>query len=264
MKYIYGSLLLLALAATDVRAVHLGESPIREAMQASIASDSWVPGPALLPAGDDDEFGGSFSQSTPGEKSIFKAALYSALIPGGGQYYLGKRKTARFFFAAEVLTWLGYFSFRTYGNWRRNDFIDYAAIHANAQLEGKSEEFLAWVGFYESIRDFNNLGRAWDPQRPYLPDTPENHWQWNSQDERQTYRDIRNRSKEAYRRSDFMIGVAVLDRIVSIVDAVRSTGRINRRIGGSFSSPVTNQDFKFSVNPFSSRRQICFTVYPGF
>ena len=57
-----------------------------------------------------------------------------------------------------AMTWIGYFSFRTYGNWRRDDYVNYAAVHANARLEGKSDEFLSWVGFYENIRDFNNLG----------------------------------------------------------------------------------------------------------
>jgi len=263
-KYIMAIFILLLLATGASGAVRLGETPVQNALQAEIAYDNLAPVPVRLQAWDDDDFGASGLQSTSGSKSVFKAALFSSLVPGGGQYYLGKRKTARYFFAAEALTWLGYFSFRTYGNWRQDDYIAYAAIHANADLEGKSDDHLAWVGFYSNIREFNSFGRVWDPERAYLPDTPENHWEWKTDDERQTYRDLRNRSLEAYRRSDFMIGVAILDRVVSVIDAIRSARRMGRRIDIGSSDTDENRSIKLSVNPFSSRRQVCLTFYPGF
>jgi hypothetical protein len=259
------AIFILLLPATDASsAVRLSETPVQNALQAEIARDNLAPVPIRLQAWDDDDFGGSSGRPRSGGKSIFKAALYSTLIPGGGQYYLGKRKTARYFFAAEALTWFGYLSFKTYGNWRRDDYIAFAAVNANADLEDKSDEHLAWVGFYNNIREFNSFGRVWDPERAYLPDTPENHWEWKSDDERQTYRDLRNRSLEAFRRSDFMIGVAILDRVVSVIDAVRSARRMNRRIDMDLSDAGQNRWLKLSVNPFSSRRQVCLTLYPGF
>lgn len=261
---------LMMLATTGFGAVTLAPTPVQDALRVGIARDQWKPtsGPFLFAERQLDEFsdgfGGSLDAPKSGQKSKLKAILYSALVPGGGQYYLGKRRTARFFFAAEAMTWVGYIAFHTYGNWRESDFINYASVHANARLEGKDEEFLAWVGFYQNIRDFNNLGRAFDPDRGFLADTPENHWAWQSDLEQRTYRDLRNRSKESFRRSEFMIGVAVVNRVISIIDAVRSTGRINRRIGGGDNfSRQDHRPFKLSVNPFSSRRQICFTFFPG-
>ena len=242
-------------------AATLGKTPVDDAMRAEVASATWSVSRSV--AAWSDDFGVTPEEKVQGKKSVFKAALFSALIPGGGQYYLGNRRTARYFFTAEALTWIGYLSFQVYGDWRKDDYIRYAAIHANAQLEGKSDDFLSWVGFYNSIREFNSLGRAWDNSRPYLEDTPENHWNWLSEEERQTFRDLRNRSREAYRRSDFMIGVAVVDRVISIIDAVRSAGRINRRIGiGDLSSSAGS--IAFSVDPLSPRRQVCLTLYPGF
>jgi len=263
-KYIMMFFILLLLATSASGAVRLGETPVQNALQAEIAYDNVEPVRVRFQAWGDDDFGGSSQQSISGSKSVFKAALFSTLIPGGGQYYLGKRKTARYFFAAEALTWLGYFSFNTYGNWRQDDYIAYAATHANADLAGKNDEFLTWVGFYNNIREFNSFGRAWDPDRPYLPDTPENHWEWKTDDERQTYRDLKNRSLEAFRRSDFMIGVAILGRVVSVIDAVRSARRMSRRIDMDFSDVGQNRSVKLSVDPFSMRRQVCLTFYPGF
>ena len=263
-KYSITIFFFLLLATSTGGAVQLGETPVHNAMRAEITRDNLAPVSVRFSGWQDDDFGGSSPQSTGGGKSIFKAVLYSSLIPGGGQYYLGKRKTARYFFAAEALTWLGYLSFKTYGNWRRDDYMAYAAVHANVDLSGKSDEHLTWVGFYNDIREFNSFGRAWDPERAYLPDTPEYHWEWKSDQERQTYRDLRNGSLEAFRRSDFMIGVAIMDRVISVIDAVRSARRINRRIDMELSGMEPDRWLKLSVDPFSSRRQVCLTFYPGF
>lgn len=258
-------LLFLALfIAGHADGVTLKESRVHRAMTSSIQSDR-VP---VQSAADFelDEFGGGQSyepERSTGRKSTFKAALYSAVIPGGGHYYLGRKKTARYFFAAEALTWIGYFSFRTYGNWKKDDYINYGATYANAQLDGKSDEFLNWVGFYENIREFNTLGRAWDPDRPYLVDTPENHWEWATPELRQGFRDLRNRSEEAFRRSDFMIGIAIIDRIIAVIDAVRTAGKVNRSIGNDEFGQHRQRTFKFSVNPFSSKRQVSLTLYTG-
>lgn len=258
------TLVLIVAAVGNISAVSLQQSPLHDAMRKSLAAERWqIDLSSGLQRG--DEFGDA-PGSTPvetGRKSVLKAALFSALVPGGGQYYLDRRRTARYYFAVEAATWIGYIAFRTYGNWRTTDYIDFAAVHAHAQLAGKSEDFLSWVGFYSSIREFNNLGRAFDPERPYLWDTPANHWEWQTDQERQTYRDLRNRSKEAYRKSDFMIGAAIVNRVISVIDAVRSAIRMNRRIGDSETFSQQDRSLKFRVDPLASR-QLSLTVYPGF
>jgi hypothetical protein len=257
---------LLALALLGpggVEAVTLKESPVRDAMRASIHQTRTANPAGVNLALDEFDAGETIESSSAGKKSIFKAALFSALVPGGGHYYLGRKKSARYFFAAEALTWIGYISFRTYGNWKKDDYINYAAVYANAQLEGKSEEHLNYVGFYENIREFNSFGRAYDPDRAYLPDTPENHWEWQSPEMRQGFRDLRNRSKEAYRRSDFMVGLAVINRVIAIIDAVRTVGRVNRAIGGDQFGENRGRSLKLSVNPFSTHRQVSLTLFTG-
>ncbi|MEW5795472.1 MAG: DUF5683 domain-containing protein [Candidatus Zixiibacteriota bacterium] len=262
MRFWVIAIVVVVSVSSGVHAIELGQSPVHVAMQNSLNAETRSLGVTGNLA--NDEFGGGTrDQSETGRKSVVQAALYSAIIPGGGQYYLDRRRTARYFFGAEAGIWIAYLSFHTYGRWREDDFIAYAAAHANARLEGKSEEFQSWVGFYSSIREFNTLGRAFDPERPYLADTPENHWQWQSERERQTYRDLRNRSKEAYRRSDFMIGAAIVNRIISVVDAIRSAVRINRRIAAPGFSSAQPRPFRLSFDPLASR-QICVTVYPGF
>ena len=254
---------LSVLAPVSALATGTGETPIQDAINASLSAQSWK---AAFDRGFETETnpsgGDEFSLTQQGRKSVFKAALLSAVIPGGGQLYLGHRKKARYFFAAEVLTWVGYASFRMYGDWKRDDYINFAAAHANADLEDKGDEFIDLVGFYSSVHEYNRAGRVTDTLRPFYFDTTDCYWRWQSIEDRLKYRALKNSSRESYRRADFMIGVAVVDRIVSVVEAVRSARRANRRIGES-SSRGGGASFKFSVDPFRSSRQVSLTFYPG-
>jgi len=256
-----------ALMCGQVFAAGFKPTPVRDAMNRELAMAGW-----------DDEFDQANKEKDQDDKvktsewdkpadgkgkSILKAGILSALVPGAGEYYLGKKVKARYFFAAEALTWIGYFSFRTYGSWRKDDYINYAARYANAQLEDKSEEFHDWVGFYESIDAFNSLGRVGDRDRDYLPDTPEYHWYWDSPEHQATYRAIKTKSKDAYNRANFMLGVAVVTRVISIVDAVRDARKINRRLDNSFSQ-TDRLNYEISVDPFSDTRQVNFTLFTPF
>jgi hypothetical protein len=238
----------------------LAPASIQTLMDRSLAVDTWR-------SGEDTVTKKPASQQAPGvaatHRSLLKVGLLSALVPGWGQHYNGRPQKARYFFAAEALTWIGFAAFHTYGDWRRDDYIRFAAERANARLEGKDDDFADLIGFYEDIDQYNTLGRAYDPERPFLADTPDNHWRWQTESDRRDYRDIKNRSRESYRRSEFMIGVAVLNRIVSVIDAVRDASRDNRRIDPGFSVDE-ERSVRLTIDPLSMRRQVCLTFYPSF
>ena len=261
-----GMLTLVMMSA--VAAVDLQPTPIQTALRNSMQEQ----GRAFMVAATDGDWvtderaeqskDSSDRLTSPGRKSVLKAAALSALVPGLGQMYNDRDVKARYFFGAEALSWVAWGAFRIYGGWKEDDFITYGNIHANAQLDGKSDDFHDWVGFYEDIDDFNAAGRVGDPDRPYLEDTPANHWRWNSGDERQTYRDLKNASREAYRRSDFMLWVMTLNRVVAVIDAVRDARKGNQ--GASDAWEFGGIKYDLDVNPFSSTRQFTLTVYPGF
>ncbi len=266
MKRMIAVALVLLASATVAEAAKLKATPVQDAFAASLALGAWQ----------DKTGNGNNSRTwsetssrvdshhdTPDRKSIFKAGLLSALIPGGGEYYLGHRKKARYFFAAEALTWVGFISFRTYGNWKEDDFIRYAATHANAQLKDKDDEFRDLVGFYDDIDQYNSAGRIFDPDRPYLEDIPANHWRWKAEEDKDSYRELKNRSREAFRRADFMLGAALVNRVISIVDAVRDARRALRRLENPFSRN-SNKKLKLVINPFRANYQIRLTLFTDF
>jgi len=260
MKWILTIVALTLLLAASSSAIDLMPTPVRSQFEKSLA----MSGNSLLAADDGQPFvvDEEPRPTAMESKSVGRAVLYSALLPGLGQYYNGQHKKARYFVAAELVTWVAWGGFRMYGSYKKDDYIEYGNIHAQAQLEGKSDEFLDWVGFYYDINQYNAEGRVGDRDRPYLADTPENHWYWQTASEQELYRDLKNMSRESYRRAKFMVGVALLNRVISAIDAAidarrsRRTEAVDWQIGGA--------RFELNVDPMGRDRQFALTVYPGF
>lgn len=250
------------LSVTTIDAIELTYSPIERDMRAAIRQ--------LAPlkqsiADNADDFGFATNQKGEGggSKSAFRAGLYSAILPGAGEYYLGAKRKARVFFVVEAISWIGFVSFQTYSGWKKDDFVRFAAVNANAQLEDKSDEFHDLVGSYDDIDEANTVGRIETPEQEFLEDTPENHWRWTNSADRDIYRTLKNSSREAGRRADFMFGAIIVNRIVSVVDAVISAKRKGRRIGEEFTN-LTSPSYSFRIDPMSWNRQLSITYYPGF
>ncbi|MFQ6008301.1 MAG: hypothetical protein ACE5K8_05040 [Candidatus Zixiibacteriota bacterium] len=254
---------MLTLTAAQTFPVDLKHSPVQKQHQQMLAT-------LLI-----DEFSGSnlstTSRNNPSVeqdedrgKSVFKAGLYSALLPGAGQYYLDRKSKARVFFTVEALSWIGFAAFRTYGGWKKDDFIRFANDRAGADLWNKDDEFLDMVGFYNDIDEYNSLGRIYDPDRSYLEDNESNHWRWQSESDRAIYRHLKNQSREAYRRSEFMIGLAVLNRVISIIDVIRDAKRSQRKIDTSEFGSNDKIRYRFEIDPLSYYRQVSFTLYTPF
>jgi hypothetical protein len=180
----------------------------------------------------EDEF-----QKTDGRKSATKAMLLSLLLPGAGELYAGNRTSSRIFLGIEGSIWGGFFAFRTYGSWKKRDYKGYSALHAGVNLEGKNDDFFEDITYYDNRDEYNQFARLYNGDKALI--YPENdfwNWEWDSQDSKGRYRELRNQSKSAYRRALYMVGLAALNRVVSVLDAARSVKKFNRKLGSEFSS----------------------------
>ncbi|MCK4606062.1 MAG: hypothetical protein KAU35_02075 [candidate division Zixibacteria bacterium] len=261
--------LVMGLLAVDGLTVELKETPIQSQLHASLMSLPAAVGtvsPGFHSSGGglfDDDRNANSSRSE--RKSVGKAVLYSIILPGLGEYYVGNRKKARYFFAAEALWWLGYLSYRTDGGWKKDDYIAFAHEQAGANLEGKSDEFVDFVGYYYNIDQYNTLGRVLDRDRPYLVDNASNHWCWQSSEDKAAFREMKNGSREAYRQAKFMIGLMVLNRIVSAIDAAHDARSSRRLFSDSQADERPSRlGCRVEVNPFSADRQVGLTLYTLF
>ena len=150
-----------------------------------------------------------------------KAFFLSFILPGAGEYYMGSRKMAKIFLGTEVFLWATYFSFRTYGNWKKTDYMQYAAAHAGVNPDGKDHQYFVDVENYRSIRHYNEAKLRQRNVEALYPENEAYSWQWDSDESREKFEKLRIASDSAYNRSKFVIAGIILNHIISGIDAIR-------------------------------------------
>jgi len=222
--------------------------------------------PITLKSGDRSGFD-EFGEENRAEKikeeakiSKTKAVLLSLIIPGAGHYYVGHKERGQIFMGAEVVSWFGFFAFRTYGSWKEDDYKKYAIQHAGITPSGHDDNFYRNLLFYDSREQYNTSGRIINPGSPYYPDDPQYDWFWESSAQRSTYRTIRNDSEVAYRKATFMLGMALLNRIIAGIDAFRIAQKESQRIKESDFLSRNNIDLNIKANPFGANRDFGITL----
>ncbi len=152
-----------------------------------------------------------------------KSGLLSLVLPGAGQYYNGDRSKAYVFAGVEAAIWVSYLAFDTQGDNRTDTYAEYAGIYAGVQGE-HVERYWQAVGRYMDSDAYNEAIRR---EARALSETPaglippEDDWQWRNEDHLATYQDLRANANRSYDRRDFMILFAILNRAISVYDAVR-------------------------------------------
>jgi hypothetical protein len=215
--------------------------------------------PFTLADAGNDEWGtspqsGSLNARPEGMKSPGRAILYSLLLPGLGEVYVGDSRTrATIFFSAEVGIWSTVLFSRRLGSWKKDDYKQFAIANAGVDPTGKDDMFWDMVGFHNSRDEYNKISRVYTRDNPFYPETPEWDWQWMSDDLRQEYRDIKNDSKTYYRAANFALAGAALNRVVSMFFAWRSAKGHNRSLVDEFSGinfrvvPLPNSSTEYRV-----------------
>ena len=172
---------------------------------------------------------GGLSASESGGPSVRKAVFLSLLLPGAGEFYAGDIKSAKSLLGTEALIWTAHLGLREYGRWLREDYRAFARVHAGIDPTGKPDSYFDDIKFYASSYRYNEL--AFREDGPEAELYPPNAWEWDSQDSRQRYRSLRNNSLLSYRCAAYMIGAAVVNRIISAINAARIVRKSKRQVG---------------------------------
>lgn len=168
----------------------------------------------------------TFALPGVGQARTGKQAFWrSLLIPGWGQRYAGRRVSGERFLMAELALWGSYFAFQRRGEVREDNLRSYAAEHARARPEGKDGQFFDDLGFYQSRLQHDLLARYEDgPNAELYPDGPEFFWEWDREESRLRYRELRNSRQSAERQALYMTGLVVANHLIAAVHAGRSVG----------------------------------------
>jgi Family of unknown function (DUF5683) len=186
-----------------------------------------------------DEFGGGTAKSDhenemeddgdEGPSNLgrkVKAGLFSAILPGAGQFYNDQRKKAYIMVGAEAAIWTAYFVFDTQGDNRMESAAEYAGIYAGTSGDHENS-YWQNVGKYLDSDEYDDARRreARALQEEFGgPTSAADSWLWVNDDRQYEYRKLRSSGNSAYDRRDFMILFAVINRAISVVDAVIGAG----------------------------------------
>ena len=166
-----------------------------------------------------------------GKKSVGLAALYSLLIPGMGELYVGAfGSSGKYFLAAEGVLWLTWGAFDVYGNSLRDDSRAFAVAHSGANISGKDDQFFVDLGNFINTAEYNDkklrdrdVEKLYDPAAGYA-------WQWDSDASRATFRDRRVSSDNMYNNRKFVVAAVLINHLASAINAARAAISHNKEI----------------------------------
>jgi len=162
-------------------------------------------------------------------KSVGRAVLYSLILPGMGEWYADNLSTGKYFLGTEIALWASVYGLNAYGNWIRDDARAFAQTHAGVDWAGKDDQFLVNVANFNSREEYNEKKmRDRDINAIYRDETYA--WQWESDEKRQEFRDMRVRSDRMLNGVKFVGAAIVANHIVSAIIAGNSASRYNSRI----------------------------------
>jgi len=174
-----------------------------------------------------------------------KAILTSALVPGLGQRILKSNLKSEIMLWTDGVIWLAYGGFTWYGNSRNHDAKLFAGINANANTQIKSDKYFRAIERFNNSEEYNQDIRR--EARERFPDDPtaqnnylldngffgDSIWNWSQDSLRFVYWEKRKTSRTAINRAGFVLGAALLNRIVSVIDCAFFTPDKRNKIGFS-------------------------------
>jgi hypothetical protein len=189
----------------------------------------------LAGVGESAVAGDAAGDQAPRSTNPRRALVFSLLLPGAGELYLGHKGRATGFFVTEGAIWAHFAAWEIAGRLRKNDYIEQARLNAGVGIDSESDDYWRLVGTYvrssgtgpdayeESLRrdarlefpDDPAAQDAWVDER--LP-TGNRAWDWSNGSLQESYVATRQNASRAFNRAKFSFALAILNRIASAID----------------------------------------------
>lgn len=176
-------------------------------------------------------------QSSGSVPPVPVSVMRSAILPGWGEFGLGKAERGRVFTKVDLVLWSALVQTGYAGRQHDSRLKSFGSLHAGVSFSGKDNQFVTDVGNYMSLDDFNEVQqRLRNTDRVYR-DSEIYGWAWDSDENRKTYRRYRIQRDTVRKIGQFVIGGMILNRIVSIID-VAYLHRLDRVSSGLILYPL--------------------------
>ncbi|MCH7827789.1 MAG: hypothetical protein IIC75_07455 [Bacteroidetes bacterium] len=162
------------------------------------------------------------------KKSTGLAVLYSLLLPGMGELYADSYSSGKFFTIADGVLWGIYIGVNNSANWKQDKYQTFAVTNGGIIKEGKTDTYFSTIGIYINIDDFNNQ-KALERDFGAMLDKNKFYWNWQNNEARKQYRDIWSSSEQSFNDLKFIAGALIINRIASVINAVRLVSAYNKQ-----------------------------------
>ena len=178
--------------------------------------------------------------AVPETKSASLAVLYSLLLPGLGQSYLGEKTQAKVFYALDIAIWTSFVVFTVQANLREDEYQEYARAFGGVTNLDHSDDYYGILTEFDSFREYEDDIKG-EGRLDLYPDVDVSTldryfidhrvsdyemWVWQSSDHRRAYQDRRSASRRADRRALYSLAAALANRVASAFFAYRSAARL--------------------------------------
>ena len=181
------------------------------------------------------------TQEFQAQKSPNEAFLYSLIIPGMGQLYTGAKR-GYLYVAADAVLLTTYFILRNNASNTREDYRDVVRQHVTFIGPGAFEDwdpiedfehatqYETWNHVYDSDETRARTGKwYWADLDPNLKNEPDLDIDYDSRHRLEAF-DLRQKANDTFQLARTILGVAILNHVVSAVEARISTKRFNARL----------------------------------
>lgn len=163
------------------------------------------------------------------------AFLKSLAVPGWGHYYVNKDDWTRgkYHLGADVMLLVSFLGFNIHSNNLQQDWYTYARSEAGIDIENRNRNIRLAVGDFNNLSEYNDYQlrtRNWDQ---LIEDKPENRWNWQNDELRNEYNDIRNRFENINQQLPALVGLMVVNRVISAISAYNRAGKTSASESGS-------------------------------
>ncbi len=165
------------------------------------------------------------------KKSVGTAILLSALLPGMGELYAGTfNSSGKYLTMAEGSFLVGYIGMNSYASWQRSNYKEFAKSRGGVNSASTfSDDYYADIGSYSDIKQFNDY-KTLNGEFSKLYDSQRDYWSWGTESNRKEYRNMWVSAQHANNNLRFVVGAMLLNRLFSVINAVRSVVAYNKSL----------------------------------
>lgn len=193
----------------------------------------------------------AIAQDEPNPRNAF---LRSVVMPGWGHHYVDKNNWGRgqIHLGTEVILIASYIGLNRRVSNLEDHFTTLSSLRAGMDIKNRDRSFILAMGEFNTLAEYNQqqlITRNWSR---LIEDQPENQWQWDSDEDRRTFADLRSNRDRLRNQLPALLSMMVVNRVFSGISAYnRARKKINTpdlaliQFPGSESGFLANISFRF-------------------